>query len=487
MKRVAIVGAGMGGLCAGILLKQKGHQVTLFESHTQPGGYTAGFRRKGFYFESGTLSFESLGMIKKAMKKLGVLERLRFEPHRQRMCAATYDAIVDSYGNFKQMCHEGFPAQQANLNRYFNEVGKMYRAMKPLMTRSNPLAKLVAALRMGAIYMKYKNTTLGEFTARYFEKGTEIYRTFAMMGYPNMGAFLLGGALATILDDYWVVKDGMQQWADALADEFRRLGGELKLQTRVDQIITRGGRAVGVRFGETVHEADAVIAAGDYKKTMLKLLDDQRLIPGEHLEKVRNATVSEGVFVVYLGLTIPHDRLKEVMRVPSVMCMDHKAGFEKHDPADSDYFKKTPFGIYAPSLHNPELAPQGKSSLMLQATCPYHWMDNWGGDDRQRYQDLKTQVQETLIRRAAAVIPDLEQHIELKDSATPRTFERYTHNTDGATSAWSWNPNNRFYKSPMRVYVDTPVPNLYIGSCWAAQIGGVPNAISAAMKCARRI
>ena len=58
-KSVIIIGSGFGGLVAGNLLAKKGHNVTIFESHSAPGGYTAGFYRKDFYFESGTLSFEN--------------------------------------------------------------------------------------------------------------------------------------------------------------------------------------------------------------------------------------------------------------------------------------------------------------------------------------------------------------------------------------------------------------------------------------------
>jgi len=124
---------------------------------------------------------------------------------------------------------------------------------------------------------------------------------------------------------------------------------------------------------------------------------------------------------------------------------------------------------------------------MIQAIAPYHWMDNWGDTDKQKYRELKERVKEELIAKASAVIPDLARRIEFSDIATPRTYERYTGNTDGATSAWSWNPKNKFYKSIMSVRIDTPVRNLLIGSCWSCQIGGVPSAISAARKCAKRI
>jgi phytoene dehydrogenase-like protein len=136
---------------------------------------------------------------------------------------------------------------------------------------------------------------------------------------------------------------------------------------------------------------------------------------------------------------------------------------------------------------NAELAPEGKSSLMIHAMAPNKWMNNWGGGDRETYKLLKDRAKNALIDKASAVIPDLRKHVEFDDAATPLTYERYTHNTDGASSAWSWNPNKKFYEKFMGVHIKTPVKNLYIGSCWANQIGGVPGAISAALECVKKI
>ncbi|WP_134218870.1 FAD-dependent oxidoreductase, partial [Pelotomaculum sp. FP] len=75
MKNVIIIGSGIGGLIAGNLLAKKGHKVTIFEAHGMPGGYTAGFYRKGYYFESGTLAFEASASVFKAMKDIGVFDK----------------------------------------------------------------------------------------------------------------------------------------------------------------------------------------------------------------------------------------------------------------------------------------------------------------------------------------------------------------------------------------------------------------------------
>jgi len=92
-----------------------------------------------------------------------------------------------------------------------------------------------------------------------------------------------------------------------------------------------------------------------------------------------------------------------------------------------------------------------------------------------------------MIDRATPLIPAFREVIAYKDAATPLTYERFTHNTDGATSSFSWNPKKKFYKNIFGLDVKTPVKNLLIGSCWANQIGGIPGAIAAAYQYAHRI
>ncbi len=97
-------------------------------------------------------------------------------------------------------------------------------------------------------------------------------------------------------------------------------------------------------------------------------------------------------------------------------------------------------------------------------------------------------MKDRLVARAGAVVPALGAAIEFEDAATPLTYERYTGNTDGATSGWSWNPRKPLYKGgAFTTTVMTPVRNLWIGSCWAGQIGGVPNAIAAAYMSTNKI
>jgi phytoene dehydrogenase-like protein len=497
MSKVIIIGSGIGGLTAGNLLAKKGHNVTIFESHSEPGGYTAGFWRKGFYFESGTLSFESSGSIFKAMKDIGVYDKIGFVRQKSRWVSADFDGLLENYADFKKLILSAYPDEKERLNKYFAEVDRMYNAMpadQPMADLYDGLSytiKLASSMLSGmkfiGIYKKYNNVTIDEFTAQYFEKDSKLYMLLKGLGYPEMSAWLLGGAVSSFLEDYWTVKSGMQSWADVLVDNFKSLGGELRLKSYVDKIITKNGTAVGVSCDGNIYDADYVISAGDYKKTFLKLLDDQSLVPKDTLEGIKSAEVSEGIFTVYLGLNISNEKLMEYMKIPHVMYFDEKPGADVGNPNDAEYFQKVSFNLYSNSLFDSKLSPEGKSSLMIQAVSPRKWMNNWGGGDAGKYKELKENAQNALIQKAAFIIPNLSNIIEYADSATPLTYEKFTHNTDGATSAWSWNPKKRFYKNPISSATNTPVKNLLIGSCWASQIGGVPGAIAAAYKCAKSI
>ena len=50
---VVVIGAGIGGLCAGALLAKYGKKVTVVESHDVAGGAAHSWHRDGFTFESG--------------------------------------------------------------------------------------------------------------------------------------------------------------------------------------------------------------------------------------------------------------------------------------------------------------------------------------------------------------------------------------------------------------------------------------------------
>lgn len=490
MSKIVVIGAGMGGLVAGNLLAKKGHKVTIFESHSTPGGYTAGFRRKGYYFESGTLSFESSQIVFPAMKALGVYDKIPFVRQHSRFLTHGFDCSLYKIDDWRKALYAAYPSEKDNLDRYWTEVNKILELFIALAKPRNFLSKIIffpSMIKFMRYYRKYEKMTVTEFTQRFFDKDSELYFLLKEMGYPDMSASIVAAALIAFIDDYWTVKTGMQSWADVLADNFKNLGGELMLGSKVEKIVTKDGAANGVVCKGKEYPADYVLSASDYKKTFLRLLDDRSLLPEGFEKKVQEAEVSEGFFTVYLGLNLPGEKLREYMKLPHVMYYDLKVGYDLYNSNDKEFFEKCALWLYSTSMFDEANAPAGKSSLMIQTPVPFQWMNNWGNGDRQAYKNLKSKAAKALIQRASKVIPNLEQYIEFQDAATPLTYERYTHNTGGASSAWSWNPKKWFYKDGYNIRVTTPVKNLLVCSCWAHQMGGIPTAIQAPQKCAELI
>jgi phytoene dehydrogenase-like protein len=498
VKNVIIIGSGIGGLVAGNLLAKRGHKVTIFEAHFMPGGYTAGFYRKGYYFESGTVVFEASASIFKAMKDIGVFERIDFVKPGMRFVSGDFDATPRDYDEYKKSVYDRFPSDKEKLDMIFSELDKIVSLMgtmnKPMPYLYSGLEMLVSILpyifsgpKLMKLAKQYGSITSSEFASRYFKKDSKLFKLFSGFGYPDMPAMMVGSALSGLFTELWTVKDGMQSWADVLAENFREQGGDLKLKSYVDKIITKNGAVVGVSCKNIIYGADYVISAGDYKKTFLKLIDDKSLIPQTLRNNIVRASISEGYYTVYLGLNMSNEKLGKYMKVPHVFVFDSKPGCDTYNSEDREFFSKASAELYSPSMVNSKLAPKGKSSLMLLTKVPYRWMNNWGDGDKKVYGQLKKKSMDALIESISRLIPGLKDCIEYKDAATPLTYERFTQNTDGASTAWSWNPKKAFYKSGMSVNIETPVKNLYIGSCWAMQMGGVPGALSAAYQCAIKI
>ena len=52
-RRVAVLGAGMGGLTAALRLARHGYRVTVLEARAAPGGLAGGLELDGFPFDAG--------------------------------------------------------------------------------------------------------------------------------------------------------------------------------------------------------------------------------------------------------------------------------------------------------------------------------------------------------------------------------------------------------------------------------------------------
>jgi len=85
MKKIAVIGAGAGGMAAAYDLVKAGHQVTIFEKESAPGGLAAGFREPGWDWSLEKFYhhwFQTDHAILDLIRELGLSEKVQF--HRPK-------------------------------------------------------------------------------------------------------------------------------------------------------------------------------------------------------------------------------------------------------------------------------------------------------------------------------------------------------------------------------------------------------------------
>lgn len=308
----------------------------------------------------------------------------------------------------------------------------------------------------------------------------DLYRFLCQLSYSGSPASF-GLLFLTFLMDYYYPMGGIQAIPDALAGYIQSRGGTLKCRTLVTEILLEGDKAQGIRTeaGET-YRAPFIISNGDARRTYLRMLPPDA-VPESYKQELRQSVVSESFFTLFLGVDIPPEEIptrgcSHVLFFPDYKGVDTEECRKSGDP---DLYARAPIDINVNAIHDPGLAPRGKSTVVIQTGAFATFADNWGTKDgkrTKRYRDLKEEVAKRLIATAEQVIPGLSGRIEVKLTGTPYTFERYTLNSEGASAGWTFHPRKAM-NSGLRFFTgfNPPVRNLFQVGHWAMSPGGAPS------------
>jgi phytoene dehydrogenase-like protein len=121
---------------------------------------------------------------------------------------------------------------------------------------------------------------------------------------------------------------------------------------------------------------------------------------------------------------------------------------------------------------DPTLAPLGKTVLKIQFNTDY---DYWKKlrEEPERYQAEKEQIADQVVARLDKRFPGLKAKVEMRDVATPITWERYTGNWRGSYEGWllkNWSFTTHMSKTLPRL------DNFYMAGQWVEPGGGLPTA-----------
>ncbi len=484
---VVVIGAGMGGLTAAALLAKAGRDVVVIEPERRPGGYLAGFTRRGYTFDSAIHWLNQCGpggFVHKVLSWIGddfpVCEPLH---HIRRYKGDSFDYLLtdDPEALRAQFIHD-LPGHEKGLNQLFKDaivIGERMNQFSDLMRSTETMGlfdKACYGLKMmfwGRPFARFYKKNAVEGLARYVSSGrlSEIFcseeallAVLVPLGWAYEGDFQappVGGSQA------------FPRW---LVDRTRALGGEVVLRKRVDQILLDGNRACGVRLdsGEEI-KSRYVLAACDLETVYQKMLP-AGAVSKTLLNRLNKAELYDSSVTLSLGLDCP----AEALGFGEEMIYLSRDGVSRGDLNGGDPHKSG-LSILAPTTRDPSMAPEGKGTLTVYCPATLDYGEFWRTEEDLKrgkaYKTFKQDYARVLLDRVEeSLAPGLQDHIAHLDVATPVTHWRYTGNKGGSIMA------ARPSKSNIRARIAhyrTPVKNLLLSGHWAEYGGGVPIATKA--------
>lgn len=487
-----VVGAGISGLICANFLAKYGQKVLLVEQNHHAGGNMSGFRRRGYYFDGGDQSFESLGLVFPLLEELGVYDQQEWLKVRYRMISRDFDFFVDSIEEVEESLIGSFPHEEPGIRTMFKEIKEVSRFLSYNYTPNS--FPLIHDFSLGKLLAnaKWLPKLKRWLTFEYREKACSVIKDpalrswFTHIGYYKMPYLFFSGFWHIWSKDYWYPVGGMQPFLDRLTAAFTDRGGEVRFNTSVEKVLISSGQATGVRIdtGEEI-PAQHVVYAGDYKRLIGNIVPEHHFSP-RLVKTVREARLTEALLSVYLGVNYePRDLEAQLSGGHHVFYFPNfEAVFpDRNSPEDIHRSMWMVINFFG-EQHSTLSAPPGKSSMVLQTYSSYDWQQFWknGSESLQRsdaYRQLKEQAGRELVETAKAILPDLDRRIDFFDCGTPLSLIRFSRNSHGASGGWCYHDKvSPVYRNRKLNMLHTPVENLYASGHYALWPGGV---ISAAL------
>ncbi|MEO7962724.1 MAG: phytoene desaturase family protein, partial [Gemmatimonadaceae bacterium] len=311
--KIVVIGAGFGGLAAAIRLRAQGHAVSLVEKRDKPGGRAYVFEQDGFTFDAGPTIITAPWLIDDlfllarkqtadyvTLVPIDPFYNVRFRDgsvfHYNGDQRSVVDQVrafnpddVDGYLRFSASTERIFEKGFALIDKPFTKVGDMIRVLPD-----------VAALGAHRSVASYVNG---------FIKDERLRQVFSFHPLLVGGNPFQSTAIYAVIHHLekkwgvWFAMGGTGALVRALAKLFTDLGGDLRLESEVDEIVVSDDshRATGVRLksGEILN-ADAVVSNGDVAFTYMHLIAPRHR-PRNTDARMKRRKYSMSLFVSYFG------------------------------------------------------------------------------------------------------------------------------------------------------------------------------------------
>ncbi len=447
-----VVGSGAGGLAAALRMAQHNLSVLVLEAMPSFGGYLNPFQRQGHHFDTGVHYLGKLGdngSFRLLLELLQIdrdVEFIELDPDGfDRYIFPDFELrLCKGKARYHERLLTLFPQESRAIQRYFKLLERLLEAFSdPHGPPKNLWDRLRYAIRH-PVLMRYHRATYQQMLSDITPNPRLQAALSAHCGNAGLPPERASGFLGLMLLEHYLEgafypRGGSAALRDAMVNALKNRGVVLRNRTPVTRIGRSGSEfIVSSRSGE--HFSANVVVSNVDPMIAFRDLVDSELIPRSTRKKVARMRPSGGAMYAFIGTRMDlssvgvtdanliHYQYADVNRTFATVVQRRES-----DPFP--YFFMTSPSLKDPNSHQ---APAGATTLeIISGLGPDHVFTPWSGmPSRHRgkeYEQLKNRVGMSLVRSAERYIPDLGNHLDFVEFATPLSNEYWVNSMNGAS------------------------------------------------------
>lgn len=482
--RAIVIGAGLGGLAAGMRLGAKGYAVTVLDRLDGPGGRGSCLHREGHRFDLGPTIVTAPQVFRDLWAACGRRfdEDVDLRPldpfYEIRWPDGSRFAARQDTGAMREEVRRLSPSDLAGYERFLRDSARRYDFGFERLGR-RPMNRLGETIRVLPTFARFRaDRSVHAHVAR-------IVRDPRLRMALTFHPLFIGGDPFRVTSIYTLVSHlektfgvhyaigGVAAIARAMAQVIEGQGGRVVQNAEVDEILLRQGRAAGVRLtGGDVVVADLVVSNADPGDTYDRLLRNIRRRRWT-TRRLRRARWSMGLFVWYFGTKGTRDMWPDVGH-HTILSGPRYDGLVRDIFVEGLLADDMSLYIHRPSVTDPGVAPAGDDTFYALSPVP-HLGHADPVDWAARAEPYRRRVQAELETR---LLPGLGAKLTASEVFTPETFRDRYRSPHGSgfsieprilQSAW-FRPHN----------VSEEVPGLYLVGAGTHPGAGLPGVLAGA-------